>query len=247
MTINDYVKRWCDEDYDVRKEDFYVENAYYVAEREWAVSGFKHGLFALVVAAATILTADGSVAESILDAFVNIGIMAVCFFLFGIRDYGANDVGTSLGIYIMTAILLFATKPRVSDLIQIAFAIPAFAVYVYLSFVRPAKFLKMHKKMKQRIIQEEQEEEEADRAAHESWERSYKAYRYGLPEAEAAEKGDPMMKEARALFENYSENKQMLKSRYRQLMKEHHPDRGGNERLCQCIIAVYEELNQKVC
>ena len=96
--------------------------------------------------------------------------------------------------------------------------------------------------MKEKVEKMEAEEEEAAKAQYSQWKRGYDSYRYGLPECETVN-SDPMMDEARKLFEGFMTDKQVLKSRYRQLAKQHHPDRGGDERLMQCIIAVYEELN----
>ena len=188
----------------------------------------------------------GNIVGGIFEALINIGILSVCFWLYGIRNYDANDLGSSLGIYIMAAILLYVAKGKVSTFTQVVFTIPALVLYVYSTILRPLKFLKIQARMKKRIFEEEMEEEQNAKSSYANWEHAYKAYRYGLPEAEPTSSEDPLMKDARALFDGYDSNKQVLKSRYRQLMKEHHPDRGGNERLCQCIIAVYEELNIKI-
>ena len=99
--------------------------------------------------------------------------------------------------------------------------------------------------MKKRIIQEEDEEEQAAKESYAHWETGYKAFRYGLPEPEQkASNADPAMIEARRLFEGYQNDKQMLKTRYRQLAKQYHPDKGGDTKLFQCIIDVYEEINK---
>lgn len=244
MTINEYVKKWCDEDYDIRQEDFFVENAYYVAKREWAISGIKHGVFALFVALFTMWVHFAS-PESILSGFVNMGILTVCFWFYGIRNYDANCVTTGLGFYIMMAILLFITKGKVSTLTQILFAILSCAAWGYLTIFQPIQFFKIAKKMKQKMDEVEREEEEASKQGYAGWEAEYKSYRYGLPEPEVPPSDeDPMMTEARKMFEGYTENKQMLKTRYRQLAKKYHPDLGGDEKMCRCVIAVYEELNK---
>ena len=41
MTINGYAKRWCEEDYDIKKEAFHIDNAYYIAKRQWAKATLK--------------------------------------------------------------------------------------------------------------------------------------------------------------------------------------------------------------
>lgn len=245
MVINEYVKKWCDEDYDVRKEDFYAENAYYVAGREWANCGWKHGIFAVVASVVATIVGGKSGFDAILNVLMNIGIFSVCFWLYGIREYDANSIDTSVGIYLLTAIMLFIGKGKMPILIQIVFALATMALFVRLSILDPIKFRAIEAKMKQRIIQEEEEEEQASAARHAQWENGYKAYRYGLPEGEQYGNEDPDMKRARQMFDGYTDTKQMIKTRYRQLAKQYHPDRGGDTKFFQCIVAVYEELGGK--
>ena len=98
--------------------------------------------------------------------------------------------------------------------------------------------------MEERIAEEEAEEEKEEQEAYKEWERGYKEYRYGLPEYDVP-KDDPMLVEARKLFEGYTETLQMVKTRYRQLAKMYHPDKGGDTNFFQCVIEAYEELTQK--
>ena len=86
MTVNEYVKKWCDEDYDVRKEDFYVENAYYTADKEWAISGFKHGLFALAIGIGTIVIGNNGFFGGLVSGLSNMGILTICFWFYAIRN-----------------------------------------------------------------------------------------------------------------------------------------------------------------
>ena len=244
MTVNGYVKNWCEEEYDVRSEDFYVENAYYTAEREWAISGFKHGLFALVIGIATILLSGNGFFENIVSGLTNIGILTICYWFYAIRNYDANSVETSVGFYIMALILLLLTKSRTGIILQLLLAIPMTALYAYLTFVRPLKFVKTAKRMKKLIEEVEEEEERRANQSYAKWEGGYKAYRYGLPESEQPIDGDPNMIKARELFNGYGNDKQTLKARYRQLAKQYHPDKGGDTALFQCIVAVYEEIGK---
>jgi hypothetical protein len=246
MTINIYVKKWCDEEYDVRKEDFYVENAHYITDRCWALGGLKHGTIALFVSfAIAIFSATNSTIDIISNALVNLGILTTCFWLFGIRQYNANSPETSFMLYLMTAVMLFVGKNKAPISIQYVSAVASCILFVYLSIVRPIKFIPMHRRMKKRMVAEEKEEEEASAQSYSQWEHSYKAFRYGLPESEQQTvESDPEMIKARQLFEGYQQDKQMLKTRYRQLAKQYHPDKGGDTKLFQCIITVYEELCQ---
>jgi len=245
MTINSYVKKWCDEDYDVRKENFYMDNAYYVAEREWAVAGLIHGLITLGISAFLAFFLPAANAHSfILELCTNLGIFTVCFWLYSIRNFGANSLDSALGIYILAALLLFITKGRIGDIEKFFFAFPAMALWTYLTFARFVSFVKMATKMKARIREEEQEEEKGAKDSYERWEQGYKAFRYGLPE-KPIDTEDPLLIEARKLFEGYEQSKQMLKTRYRELAKKYHPDHGGSTEKFQCIISAYEELNKR--
>ena len=244
MTVNKYVKQWCNEEYDVRKEDFYVENAFYVAEREWANGGFKHGMIALAITFLSPLVGGNNMLEAILNACMFIGALTICFWVYGIREYDANSCETSKPIYIMTFLALLILKNRTPVVLHWLFAIASMVLYVYLTLVRPIKFRAVAEKMKQRILKEEEEAEEASKKSYAQWEANFKYQRYGLPSGNV-DGEDPMIMEARGFFDGYTTDKHVLKSRYRQLMKAHHPDRGGNEKLCQCIIAVYEELSKK--
>ena len=243
MTINTYVKKWCDEDYDIDKEDFYMENAYYVADREWAINGFKHGFFALFVSICSLLLNDGITWNVIHDAFTIIGILSLSFWFYGIRKYDANGLASCFPCYVLIAIFLFISKNKVPDIVQLLFTIPTFALYVYLSWVNPLKCFANAKKMEQRIEEEEREEEQESNAQYEKWKEGYKAFREGLPGADIQDES-PVMIEARRLFKGYTDSQQMLKTRYRQLAKQYHPDKGGDTKLFQSIVEVYEELNK---
>ena len=52
MTINEYIKRWCEEDYDVKYEDFYVENAKWTIEKEWYYGGIGNGILSILICGA---------------------------------------------------------------------------------------------------------------------------------------------------------------------------------------------------
>lgn len=242
MTINGYAKKWCEEDYDVRREDFFVDNAYYVAKREWVFGGLKHGIFALLIAVATMILSNSGFFDNLLMALVLSGIATTCFVFYGIRSYNANSMETALGYYILLAILGLLTIGRVDTWIKIVFAILSFVIWVYFTIVNPILFIKVAKSMKERIIQEEMEDERKDKQSYSKWEHDYKAYRYGLPEAEPVDTSDPVMKHARELFTDFGDTKAALKARYRQLAKQYHPDKGGDTHLFQCIITVYEDI-----
>lgn len=99
--------------------------------------------------------------------------------------------------------------------------------------------------MKKRMEEMAAEDDEKAQQAHARWESQYKSYRYGIPESTTAT-NDPMMEEARKLFVGFTENMHMLKTRYRQMAKQYHPDVGGDTKMFQCIVSVYEELCQQL-
>lgn len=242
MVINEYVKRWCDEEYDVRHEDFFVENAYYVSEKEWATHGFKHGLIAFVIAALIMISfAAGNFLSTLVVAGNVIAIFTACFYIFAMKEYDAHSV-TGYIFYVMLAAFLVISLFVMPPAVDIIFIIAMFPLWVWSTIVRPIRFLKMKKLMKEKIEQMEREEEAFAQEQYNKWKKSYDSYRYGLPPCEESSYNDPVMAEARKLFDGFTADKQVLKSRYRQLAKQHHPDRGGDEKLMQCIIAVYDEL-----
>jgi hypothetical protein len=152
---------------------------------------------------------------------------------------------TSVGFYIMLAILLFVTKGKMNMALQVLFALASMALYVYVTFIRPIRFIKTARRMKKKIEEEEQEEEQYAKQSYSQWENGYKAFRYGIPEPEQhADRTDPDMLKAKALFDGYCNDKQMLKTRYRQLAKQYHPDKGGDTKLFQCIVSVYEDIEK---
>lgn len=242
MIINTYVKKWCDEDYRVEKEDFYAANAEYVVNRSWASGGFKHGIWAIVVSLLYGLFTGG---DDLLNMFSLIGAMSLCFLFYGMRTYGANDLSTGAGIYLMLGVVLFIAGFKATDALKVIFAFLTNILFIYLSFIRPIVFMKTFFEMRRRVKEEESEEDEFDNKTYKTWEAGYKAYRYELPSPEEAD-SDPLLKEAQKLFEGYTDNKQVLKTRYRKLAKQYHPDVGGDTQLFQRIVYVYEELQKTV-
>lgn len=242
MTINHYAKKWCEEDYDIRKEDFYMENAYYVAKREWISAAIKHGIISLIISIAIFMFGGAAdVFSGILGLFVNIGILTICFWLYGMRSIDANSPETGIVIYILTLIFLSLVKMKCGELVQMLFVVCTIPMYIYLTIVSPIKFKDVVNNIKKRIREEEEENARADKESYSKWESEYKAYRYGLPAGNIAY-DNPLLKEARKLFDGYTSDRQMLKTRYRQLAKQYHPDRGGDTELFRCIIEIYEEF-----
>lgn len=44
MVIDNYVKRWCYEEYDLKDEEFFIQRAYWTVNRGWNAGAVKHGM-----------------------------------------------------------------------------------------------------------------------------------------------------------------------------------------------------------
>ena len=201
MIINKYVQQWCDEDYDVRKEAFYIDNAYYVVGRQWANNGFLHrwiGLGFFVLSLFWNINCDST--APIVHAFAITGILSICFWFHGIIEFDANETGSSSLFHKMALIFFWILKQKLPLFGVIVLAAVGMFFYVKYGWVDPIKFDKtIRKKMDERLEEEEKEEEKAEQDAYKDWERAYKEYRYGLPEYDVP-KDDPMLVEARKLL-----------------------------------------------
>ena len=160
MIINDYVKQWCDEAYEIEREDFFINNAYYVVDKQWAWGGLKHGAIALLVGAVTAVlkTGDG-LWPGIMSGLINLGILTICFWFYGIRQYDANSWDTSKGLYLLVGAFLFLSKGRMSETIKLLFTIGSTALFLYLSIIKPIKFIPFAIKMRKFFRAEEAKEE----------------------------------------------------------------------------------------
>ncbi|MBQ2923682.1 MAG: hypothetical protein IJE60_11465 [Tyzzerella sp.] len=241
MVIDNYVKRWCYEEYDLKDEEFFIQRAYWTVNRGWNAGAVKHGIFAAIVSAlyACVTT------KPLFDALVLLAVMTVSFILHGFRKYDSQKWGTGIFIYFMSLIIILLSRKYIPVAIQWIFAIVGLVGYIYLTFVKPVQFRKVTKELKKKIVEMEEREEAEDRQFYEQWEADYKAFREGLPKFETSNE-DPDMIKARQLFEGFEHDKDALKTRYRTLAKKEHPDNGGNEHMFACIVDVYEELRSKL-
>ena len=84
MLINRFAKQWCDEDYDIRKEDFYVENARWMVARCWREAAPIHGVIAAI---ATYLhfQASGFQLAGVLGALMLLSTLTIAFYFYGLR------------------------------------------------------------------------------------------------------------------------------------------------------------------
>lgn len=240
MVIDNYVKRWCYEEYDLKDEDFFVEQSYWMVHEPWNKGAIKHGIITAIISMCySILTKN-----PIYNALVLVAIMTTSFILHGLRKYDANKWNTGVFIYFASLITLLTSRKYIPTSIQWVFAIIGLVVYMYITIVKPIQFSKITKNLKKKLVEMEEREENEDKKFYEQWESDYKAFREGLPMFEASD-DDPDMIKARQLFEGFEHDKDALKTRYRTLAKKEHPDNGGNEHMFACIVDVYEELSKK--
>ena len=247
MTINKHVKDWWTEDYDVKYEDFYVENAKWIFEEPWVNGRVKKILLtvALSIGYAQINIQNwGSLEGALGYLLYGFAMFTIAQFFYVIREYDANDSMSTI-FYIAIVITFLTLKNHFSMLAILLFALIAAVAFAYMFFVRPLQSMKFKRHMEERMEQMEREEEEADKQSYKNWEAKYKAYRQGIPEADVTN-DDPILEEAKKLFTGYTDTKEMLKSRYRILAKKYHPDNGGDEHMFQCISMVYEELQKNI-
>lgn len=235
MTINRYTEAWCYEKYATDREDFFVDNAYYVLDREWNNICRKVMLFAPLV----------YVVFKQLGKQTALGLAAVLvftYFMYGVRKIDANDVEMKRPSLLLAGVLIWSLFKLPDIAIQIFIGINI-ALYVYMVFFKTAHYRKNKKRVEQNIEDEDYKEEEEAKKYYSSW----KEHAHEEPKTEPqVNHTDPLEIEAEKLFYGYTDNKDILKTRYRQLAKTHHPDHGGNEELFKRINNYYEYHRAKL-
>ena len=244
MDINKYVKMWCDEDYDVRDEQFFFDNAKYVVYNQWDRAIAWHRIIILIISAITCFLRFDGIVTGLTHGLSMVAVMTVAFWLKSVTEYDENDPDAATKTYVISLIFLWMLKRRLGTIWLSVMAIVGLFLFIKMMIIDKQKYSDFIKQMGKRLDEMAAEEEKREREEFKRWEEDYKSYRYGLPEFET-NYSDPMMDQARHMFDGYTEDKQMLKTRYRQLAKQYHPDKGGDTNLFQCIVAVYEELNKQ--
>ena len=157
MIINKYVQQWCEDDYDVRKEDFYMDNAYYVVGRQWASNGLMHRLFGMLFFVLSWLwNINCDSTAPIIHACAITGILAICFWLHGILEFDANETGISGTVHKMGLVFFWILKQKLPFAGMVVLAMVGMCFYVKFGWIDPIKFNKTtRKKMEERIAEEE--------------------------------------------------------------------------------------------
>ena len=247
MRVSNNYKRWVQEDYDVAYEDYYTTNVEYEYSRAWSKASLKHGLLSLLFAI-------------IIDIFFNLNsvvwstywqavyVLTASFILYGIATYVMNREDLGQGLYLFVALFGLLTFGKLPPWQQVICGILSLGVYIGLTFVLPIYHHWKYKDFKKVDIDEESGRNAKEEQAYQQWKNGYNANRKGLPSGDGP-KVDPAVAEARRLFEGYTGSPQQLKTRYRQLAKQYHPDmlgEGADDSMFKAIRYVYEELQNKV-
>ena len=240
MTINKYTQAWCDETYRVEDEEFFVDNAYYTINREWDKCG-KINRFVSILAFLFPFIMQQLSDNKLLFGLTLAAITSICFFVYAIRKYDANDANTKTT---MIAVVVFALMSlyRMSLVVNYVVILVGVVIYFYMSWFRPIRFKKIKKKVEAKFNEAEDKDDAFDKETYAKWEDEQRRYRYNLP-SKSDDEDTKLREQARAMFDGYITDKQTLKTRYRQLVKQHHPDVGGDTELFKRIVAVYEELD----
>lgn len=230
MTINRYTEAWCYEKYTPDRESFFVDNAYYVLDREWNSICNKVMVFAplacMVMQTLGLQTALGFAA-----------VVVFTYFMYGVRKIDANDVDMKHPSLWLAGFLCWSLFKLPDIVIQIFIGINI-VLYIYMAFFKTAHYKKNRKRVEQHIDEEDYREEEETKKYYSSWKKN--SYSEPVDEQPQVNNADPLELEAEKMFYGYTDNKDILKTRYRQLAKIHHPDHGGNEELFKRINNFYE-------
>lgn len=229
MTINRYTEAWCYEQYTPDREDFFVDNAYYVLDREWNDICRKVMIFAPLA----------YIVMQTLGIQIALGFAAVVvftYFMYGVRKVDANDTEMKHPSLFLAGFLVWSLFELPGIVINVFIAINI-VLYIYMVFFKTAHYKKNRKRVEQNIDEEDYREEEEAKRYYSSWKEHVNDEPIDEPQVNAT---DPLELEAERLFNGYTDNKDILKTRYRQLAKTHHPDHGGNEELFKRINNYYE-------
>lgn len=239
MKVNDYHRRWCNEDYKIDKESFLIENAKYIISRTWALGSLKHGL--LVIIPACILAGFNSTHSLLFDFLKILGVLTFSFFMYGCITYNDNDISAGRLFYIVLAFLGYITMDKLKPWEITTFTLLTMLLYIFLTFVLPIFHKIKYKGFKKRNIDMETEKERRQEESYQRWKKDYENYRYGLPDPNSKDE-NPLISMVREWFSGYDTDLKALKTRYRTLAKQHHPDESGEEETFKAIRYVYEEL-----
>lgn len=266
MRVNEYYKKWCNEDYPIGKEKYMIKNAKYVFSRAWAKASLIHGiaillpatLFAtwvkdvpgiddiLLLGNIPLLRLIAIYADiPLLRVFAILGIFTFAFAVCAARSLNDNSPDSNVGFYIVFSILGLIAVPKLKVWEQITFAVLSEVVYIFLTFVLPIYHFKAWRGFSKVDIDMETEKERRQEEAYNNWKKQYNQTNAGIPDQNAQQE-NPIFAQIREWFEGFTSDPQTLKSRYRNLAKQYHPDQGGDEEMFVSIRYIYEELRDKM-
>lgn len=236
MEINEYVYKWCMEDYDPKDESFYAANARYVIAKAWGLGSLWHIIFSLAVS--MLLTVVLGLPP--IRAIAILGCCMIAFKIYGVHRYDMNIEENPYIEYVVSFLFLFFMHFKFAIVRLLLIPI---ACYMFLREIQTiVEYFAMAKILEDMIDEMGEKEKEKEKAQYKQWEKQYNQERYNLPSVS----DDLLMNKAFDLFNGYTENKNALKKRYRELAKEYHPDHGGDAELFKRISTAYNDLVKKL-
>ena len=267
MTINDDFKSWCADSYDKTHEDYYIKNAYYIADRERVSFEKRQGILAILIGILYLGSRQtGQVHASIIEMCywfcAAASIVLIASYLCGIVRYDANDYSFATATYIisvssgaiMLAMIMGLQKQSIFFMISISLMTILRMITVLI--VHPMQFYKMNKDFRKETIRfaefkkkayENAYKQKANQANNTEYDDEQKNHEKRVENQNAHFYESEEMQRALHLFDNCDHSdKNALKRRYRLLAKQYHPDHGGDTNFFQCVVAVYEMLSDKI-
>lgn len=198
----------------------------------------------ILVAAAVFLCVNGHETQFagalfLVSAAVGCGNLAVTLPYIGRAT--STKQWTAFNAFLLMSLYLY---PFQTSLIAVLAIIPTMWYHIH----RMKMWRKSRDAVKAYTAKRAEEEEEFSRQAYEYWknQKEYQhqhqnenqnAYEENQTPAESEED-----RQAKRLFEGYTDSPEKLKARYRQLIKKYHPDVGGDVKMMQSIIRTYEAI-----
>ena len=241
MTINDYAKFWCQDNFDMENEHFYIENARDIVRRPW-FGGLWHGLLAVFgYFIWTVFTNSTGTAK------VLFGAMNVAFLFYAMLKYVYNDSSNATFVYGAAVIFLYNYIKNTAIVIQNLFTFVGVILFVITAIVIPIRVKIKNKRFEEMPIDKHAEAFDSEADEFEAWKRkyydSYTNTEYSSDDTmESSYIPNPYDEQARELFADFGSTYQELKKQYRKLAMKYHPDKGGDEEMFKAIVKEYETI-----
>ena len=168
MIINLYAKDWVEENYNIKNEHLYMENARWLVEEPWYRNGIRTGC--IYVGICLIYAFFNSTNPTVIfDTLMLLAALTMANFFYMIREYDANDSTCSVIMYVATLIFLYLIKPHVGVAGQLAFVIVGIILFIILMLIVPVSMIKRKKQMEQIMKELDVLQEESDKQSYEKF------------------------------------------------------------------------------